>query len=196
MRRRALLLGAGRTPPFPWVAKRRTISPWPCLSGNSNSALSTSTPRTHGAARVASCSSPARPASAPVHEFVRAENHLPDCLQRIVQQVSIHRLAILPQILSGTRVEVGIPARWYNASTIPLHHCYRAAGEIAERVRKVGVVPLLEPLPRKIAVGVERHLANQEIPERIGPYSSIASSRSRRTPADLLKRSPASSTKP
>jgi len=60
----------------------------------------------------------------------------------------------------------------HNAIAVTLDHRRRAAGQIPERVSKVGVVAVLESLPGKVSVAVEGNLAQQEIAERVGSVAS------------------------
>src|ERR1043166_254289 len=54
-----------------------------------------------------------------------------------------------------------------DSSPILLDHCERAAGQVAQRVREVGGVALLESFPREVAVAVIRHFAQERVPKGV-----------------------------
>src|SRR5207244_4771565 len=118
--------------------------------------------------------------------LVAARNGLPERLERVVEQKAFwpDRRVVRLEVLCIRFVDlVTSPSRYY-AIAVALYHRDRTTGEIAEGVGEIRVVALLESLPRKVAVAVERHFAHQEIAERIRavatnriPQIEIATSR-------------------
>ena len=92
-------------------------------------------------------------------------------LQRLVQQEAaraVHRRVVVGEVGGVLLRRLGARAGGNDAAAVALDHRDHAAREIAPRVGEVGVVALLEPLPREAAVAVEGNLAQQEIAERVG----------------------------
>jgi hypothetical protein len=90
--------------------------------------------------------------------------------ERLVRQVAagaVHGHVVLRVVVRVEEVDLVGRGGGDHAVAVLLDHRDGAAGEVAERVREVGVVALLEPLPAEVAVAVERHLAQQEVAERV-----------------------------
>jgi hypothetical protein len=68
--------------------------------------------------------------------------------------------------------------------------------QVAEVVRQVDVVALLEPVPGEVAVPAEGDLLDEVQPQRVGPKRCTASSGSIAVPSDLLIFSPLKWTQP
>src|SRR6476646_4835056 len=81
---------------------------------------------------------------------------------------SVHRRVILDEIADVRAIERCALTRRHDAVAILLHHRDRPAREIAPAVCELGGIALIEALPGKITVAIERDLAQQEIAERIG----------------------------
>jgi hypothetical protein len=81
---------------------------------------------------------------------------------REVAAGAVHRRVVVRDVAQVGGVDVAARRRRHDAPAVLLEHRDGAAGEVAERVREVGVVALLEPLPGEAAVAVERHLAQQK----------------------------------
>ena len=107
-----------------------------------------------------------------VDVFVGASDHAPQRLERVVELIVVHELAIFGELFERLRFHFVVERfvrsrRGHHAAAILLDHRHRAAEQIAQVVGKVGVDALHQRQLREVAVEAKRHLAEQEVAEHV-----------------------------